>query len=107
MKLKNENGDKGQSVSSSAGSMITQSDVQTLLAPVTQAEESLLSSVRTSVVDYFQFFYPFTDATEARCLILNATSLICCLVKGSFRYYVMAELSPFRLIYRERVTQLK
>ncbi|CAM8951081.1 unnamed protein product [Rhodiola kirilowii] len=53
-KLKMESGGKGQSVSSSQGPMITQSDVQTLLSPITQAEGSLLSSVIPLTIVHFE-----------------------------------------------------
>lgn len=52
-KLKSDSKHRGQSETSSSGQTNVQSDVQTVLAPITETEESLLSSVRiTPSVSY-------------------------------------------------------
>uniref|UniRef100_A0A7N0TN62 Spatacsin C-terminal domain-containing protein n=1 Tax=Kalanchoe fedtschenkoi TaxID=63787 RepID=A0A7N0TN62_KALFE len=53
-KLKLDTGGKGQSVNSLPGPVITQSDVQTLLSPITQDEGSLLSSVMPLAIMHFE-----------------------------------------------------
>ncbi|KAK9110552.1 hypothetical protein Sjap_018612 [Stephania japonica] len=53
-KLKSSNGHQKQSGGSSHGQASIQSDVQMLLAPVTQSEESLLASVLPLAVLHFQ-----------------------------------------------------
>ncbi|KAK9272701.1 hypothetical protein L1049_003078 [Liquidambar formosana] len=52
--LKSENTHKGQSTTSVHGQTNVQSDVQTLLVPITQSEESLLSSVMPLAIMHFE-----------------------------------------------------
>ncbi|KAL3818833.1 hypothetical protein ACJIZ3_004738 [Penstemon smallii] len=52
-KLKSENTHQGQSETPASGQTNVQSDVQTLLGPVTEDEESLLSSVIPLAIEHF------------------------------------------------------
>ncbi|KAL8047280.1 hypothetical protein ABFX02_08G230100 [Erythranthe guttata] len=52
-KLKADNNHQGQSETSSSGQTNVQSDVQSLLAPITETEESLLSSVIPLAIEHF------------------------------------------------------
>lgn len=53
-KLKSDVSDRGQSSASMRGQVNVQSDVQTLLSPLTQSEESLLSSVVPLAITHYQ-----------------------------------------------------
>ncbi|PIN26879.1 hypothetical protein CDL12_00372 [Handroanthus impetiginosus] len=52
-KLKSDSKHRGQSETSSSGQANVQSDVQTLLAPITESEQSLLSSVIPLAIEHF------------------------------------------------------
>ncbi|KAL7104527.1 hypothetical protein ACP275_08G250800 [Erythranthe tilingii] len=52
-KLKADDNHQGQSETSSSGQTNVQSDVQSLLAPITETEESLLSSVIPLAIEHF------------------------------------------------------